>query len=209
MLDLNRQLPQRTFHGPIKPDDFARALIAEFDQGNLTAKQVGRGDHRVVQIASRVIPTSGGRTAITVHLSKVEDGVLVSIGQQAWMGVVASLGITTLAALRNPMSLIGRLDDLAQDIASLQLSERVWQTLERTAVSLGASYEISERLRRLVCEYCDTANPLGEPHCVACGAPLGLAQPQACHVCGFVVEAGIITCPQCNSPIKISTNSNL
>ncbi|UCF59823.1 MAG: hypothetical protein JSV37_08650 [Anaerolineaceae bacterium] len=139
MLELNRQRPQRIFHGPIKPDDLGRALIAEFDQGNLTTKQVGRGDHRVVQIASRVIPTSGGRTAITVHLSKVEDGVLVRIGQQAWMGVVASLGITALAALRNPLSLIGRLDDLAQDIASIQLTERVWETLERTADRLGAS----------------------------------------------------------------------
>ncbi len=201
LLDLNPRRPQRTFHGPIKPDDLGRALIAEFDQGNLTAKQIGRGDHRVVQIASRVIPTSGGRTAITVHLSKIEDGVLVSIGQQAWMGIIASLGITTLTALRNPLSLIGRLDDLAQDITSLQLTERVWETLERTADNLGASYEISERLRRLVCAYCSTANPVGEPHCVACGAPLGHAQPKTCHECGFVVEAGTITCPQCGSPI--------
>ena len=201
MLDFNRQRPQRTFHGPIKPDDLGRALIAEFDQGNLSAKQVGRGDHRVIQIASRIIPTSGGRTAITVHLSKIEDGVLASIGQQAWMGVIASLGITALAAMRNPLSLIGRLDDLAQDIASLQLTERVWETLERTADSLGASYEISERLRRLVCKYCDTPNPMGEPHCVACGAPLGHAQPKTCNECGFVVEAETLTCPQCNSPI--------
>ena len=201
LFDLNRRRPQRTFHGPIQPDDLGRALIAEFDQGNLTTKQIGRGDHRVVQIASRIIPASGGRTAITVHLSKVEDGVLVSIGQQAWMGIVASLGITTLAALRNPLSLIARLDDLAEYIASLQLTERVWDTLERTADNLGASYEISERLRRLVCEYCYTANPMGEPHCVACGAPLGHVQPKTCHECGFVVEARMLTCPQCDSPL--------
>ncbi|HEY44077.1 MAG TPA: zinc ribbon domain-containing protein [Anaerolineae bacterium] len=202
MLDLNRRRPQRTFHGSIAPDDLARVLIAEFDHGNLTARQVGRGNHRVVQIASRVIPASGGRTAITVHLSKVEDGVLVNIGQQAWMGVIASLGITTLAAIRNPLSLIGRLDDLAEDIASLQLTERIWLTLERTADSLGASYEISERLRRLVCGYCDTANPVGEPHCVACGAPLGHAQPRTCHECGFVVAAGTQICPECNTPLR-------
>jgi ribosomal protein L37E len=201
LLELNNRRPERTYHGPIKPDDLGRALIAEFDQGNLTAKQVGRGDHRVIQIASRIIPTSGGRTAITVHLSKIEDGVLASIGQQAWMGVIASLGITALAAMRNPLSLVGRLDDLAQDIASLQLTERVWETLERTADNLGASYEISERLRRLVCEYCDTPNPMQEPHCVACGAPLGHVQPKTCHECGFVVEAGTRTCPQCNSSI--------
>jgi RNase P subunit RPR2 len=202
LLDLDHRRPQRTFHGPITPNDLARVLIAEFDQGNITAKQVGRGNHRVVQIASRVRPASGGHTAITVHLSQVEDGVLVSIGQQAWMGVIASLGITTLAAIRNPLNLIGRLDDLAQDIASLQLTERIWETIERAADSLGASYEISERLRRIVCEHCDTANPVGEPHCVACGAPLGHAQPKTCHQCGFVVPAGTQTCPKCNTPLR-------
>jgi len=201
---MERQLNQRTFHGPITPNDFARALIAEFDQGNLRAKQVGRGNHRVVQIASPIVPASGGRTAIAVHLSRVEDGVLVHIGQQQWMGVAASLGVTALSMLRNPLSLLTRLDDLAQDIASLQLMERVWQTLERTADSLGASYEISERLRRLVCEYCLTANPVGEPHCVACGAPLGHSQPLACSECGFIVEAGIQSCPECGAPIIIS-----
>ena len=197
---MERQLNQRTFHGPITPDDFARALIAEFDQGNLRAKQVGRGNHRVIQVASPIAPASGGRTAIAVHLSRVEDGVLVHIGQQQWMGVAASLGVTALSMLRNPFSLLTRLDDLAQDIASLQLMERVWQTLERAADSLGASYEISERLRRLTCQYCITANPVGEPHCVACGAPLGHSQPLACSKCGFIVEAGIQSCPKCGAP---------
>jgi len=196
------QLNQRTFHGQVTPEDFTRALIAEFDQGNLRAKQIGRGNHRVIQIASPIAPASGGRTAIAVHLSRVEDGVLVHIGQQQWMGVAASLGVTALSALRNPLSLLSRLDDLAQDIASLQLTERAWRTLERAADSLGASYEISERLRRLTCEYCSTANPVGEPHCVACGGPLGHSQPLACSECGFIVEAGIHSCPECGTLIK-------
>jgi hypothetical protein len=196
------QSTQRTFHGPVTTEDFARALIAEFDQGNLQVKQVGRGGHRVVQIASPIVPASGGRTAITVHFARIEDGVLVKIGQQQWMGVAASLGMTALSTLRNPLSLLSRLDDLAQDIASLQLSERVWETIERAADSLGASYEISERLRRLSCEYCSTANPVGEPHCVACGAPLGRSQPIACGVCGFVTEAGSTTCPECGAPLR-------
>ena len=198
---MERQLNQRTFHGPITPNDFARALIAEFDQGNLRAKQVGRGNHRMVQIASPIVPASGGRTAIAVHLSQVEDGVLVRIGQQQWMGIAASLGATALSMLRNPFSLLTRLDDLAQDISSLQLMERIWQTLENAADSLGASYEISERLRRLICEYCITANPVGQPHCVACGAPLGHSQPVACSQCGFIVGAGIRSCPECGASI--------
>jgi DNA-directed RNA polymerase subunit RPC12/RpoP len=132
----------------------------------------------------------------------VEDGVHVRLGSQQWLGVAASLGFTALALLQNPVSLIGRLDDLAQDYASLQLSARIWQTLERAAQNLGASFELSERLRRLTCPYCDTANPVGEPSCVACGAPLGPAQPVACPKCGFVTDAGSTRCPNCSQRLK-------
>ncbi len=198
---VEKVLDQRTFHGPITPDDLANALVAELNQGNLRAQKLGRRDNLLVQVASPVIPASGGRTAISVHLSRVEDGVLVRLGQQQWLGVAASLGVTALALLRNPFSLLGRLDDVAQDIASLQLTARIWQTVERAAESLGASYEISERLRRLTCAHCDTANPIGEPNCIACGAPLGPQQPIACPNCGHVVSYEESKCPQCGHPL--------
>jgi DNA-directed RNA polymerase subunit RPC12/RpoP len=191
----------RTFHGAISPKDFAQALVAEFSQGNMRAQAVGHGDQLVVQIASVVSPSSGGRTAISVHLQEIEDGVHVQVGEQEWLGVAASLGVTALSALRNPLSLLGRLDDLAQDVSSMQLAARVWQTLERAARSLGASLEISDRLRRVACEYCDTANLVGAPNCVACGAPLGSSQPVACPNCGFVPERGAEFCPQCGQDL--------
>lgn len=194
-------MDSRTFHGTIRPGDIAAALIAEFNQGNLQAQRVGRAEHLVVQIASRALPASGGRTAITVNISEVEDGVHIQLGQQQWFGVAASMGTTALAALRNPFSLLGRLDDLAEDIASLQLSERIWEAVERAAGNMGASFEISARLRRLTCAYCTTANPVGEPSCVACGAPLGRSQPVACLHCGYVVEASVARCPSCQHPI--------
>ena len=194
-------LDEKTFHGKVTPDDFARALMAEFHQGNLTARQIGRGNQRIVQIASTSNPISGGRTAITVHLTAVEDGVHVRVGQQDWLGVAASMGVTALSALRRPITLINRLDDLAQDIASLQLTTRIWQAISKAADGLGVSHELSERLRRLTCHYCLTANPVGAPHCVACGAPLGPNQPVACPQCGYIVEAGTSICPQCNAPL--------
>lgn len=194
-------MDQRTFHGPISPDDFANALIAAFDQGNLHARKVGRGRQCMVQIASPPHPVSGGRTSLAVHLSKVEDGVHVRVGQQQWTGVAASLGLTALMAMRNPLSIMARLDDVAQDIASIQLVANVWETIERTADSLGASYLISERLRRLTCQYCSTANPVGAPHCVACGAPMGPSQPIACPKCGHVTNADAAVCPECGNPL--------
>src|SRR3990172_4481309 len=128
----------------------------------------------------------GGPTAITIHLSRVEDGVHVRLGAQEWLGTAASLGQTALMALLRPQTLLSRLDDVAQDIYSLQLVERIWEAIERTVHGLGASFQISERLRRLTCAYCTTTNPVGAPSCAACGAPLGFQQPVGCPNCGFV-----------------------
>ena len=198
----NKPMGKKTFHGPVSPSYFADALVAEFNQGNLEAKKIGSGKQRIVQIATPRWNTSGGRTAITIHLNKVEDGVHVQLGEQEWFGVAASLGMTALMALRRPWSLASRLDDLAQDITSLQLTTRIWQTITQTAEALGLSYNLSERLRRLSCDYCNTANPVGAPHCIACGAPLGPNQPVACGECGYILTAGTKKCSQCGAKIK-------
>ena len=191
---------KKIFHGEIEPRDFAKALIAEFNQGNLNAQQVGRNKEIIVQIATKQMRRSGGQTALTVTLEKVDDGVAIEIGKQNWLGVAASLGTTAIATLRNPFTLIGRLDDIAQDIESLQLTDRIWEIAEAVARSAGASFMLSERLRRLVCEYCGTANPVGEPSCIACGAPLGTSQPKTCSRCGFVIIHDESICPNCKNP---------
>ena len=194
-------LNQRTYHGPVSPDSMALTLLGEFNRGTVRAQQVGQGEVVVVQIATRPGQASGGPTALAVQLHQVEDGVLVQIGQQAWLGVAASLAETGLWALRNPWTLLGRLDDLAEDIASLGLIDRVWSVLARSAESAGASHQISERLRRVTCEYCTSANPVGAAACLACGAPLGLEQPEGCPKCGFVSPAGTAVCPRCGTSL--------
>jgi RNase P subunit RPR2 len=131
----------------------------------------------------------------------VADGISVQVGNQSWLGVAASLGTTTLSMIRNPFHLIGRLDDLAQDIESIQLTDEVYETVEAAARAAGASFELSERLRRMVCKYCNTANPVGEASCLACGAPMGSSQPRTCPRCGFVVRTDELTCPNCRAAI--------
>lgn len=190
-------MDQRVYHGELTPNYLANSLIARFNQGNLRAQQIGSGKQVVVQIATRQGALSGGQTAINVNIQKTNSGIMVLVGKQAWLGLAASLGVTAFNALRNPFSLVGRLDDLAQDIESLQLSELIWETIEATARAAGASFEMSERFRRLVCAYCDTANPVGEPACIACGAPLGSLQPSTCRKCGYVIKAGERVCPNC------------
>jgi RNase P subunit RPR2 len=193
----------RIFHGKLTPNEVVRALMAQFNRGNLRATQYGQGQAMVVQIATRDRPASGGQTALTVQIQKVEDGVSVQIGEQGLWGVAASLGQTALSTLLNPWNLLGRLDDLAQDVENLQLSEKVWATVEDVARTAGASFELSERLRRMVCEYCNAANPVGEAVCVACGAPLGNVQPTTCKQCGFVFRPGEKFCANCGAALQV------
>jgi RNA polymerase subunit RPABC4/transcription elongation factor Spt4 len=194
-------MERRIFHGKIMPVDITQALLGEFNQGNLRAQTLGQSDKMIVQVGTQPNAASGGQTAMTVTIQKLEDGIMVELGQQAWLGVAASLGMSALAALRNPFSLLGRLDDIAQDIENLQLSERIWQVIAQSAQAAGASTELSDRLKRLTCDHCGTANPVGEPSCIACGAPLGKMQPNTCRNCGYVVEPGDKKCKNCNQDL--------
>jgi hypothetical protein len=192
---------RRIFHGDITPTQIAQALAGAFQRGNLRTQLLGEDDDLIVQIASRPGATSGGQTAITIHLKSVEDGIMVEIGEQSWLGVAASLGTTAISTLFNPWSLINRLDDLAQDIENIQLIDKVWRTIDKHVRAAGASTQLSERLLRVSCSYCGSANPVGEGNCLACGAPLGKSQPRVCPKCGFVILRDEAVCPSCNQPI--------
>lgn len=198
---LRAVMEQRIYHGNLSARDMADALSGEFNRGNLRVQMFGDEKDIVVQISTHQWTRSGGDTALTVNLHKIEDGVSVDVGKQAWFGVAASLGKTALSVWKNPFQFIERLDDLAQDFESLQLSERVWEVLESTARSAGATFELSERLRRIVCAYCLTANAVGEASCLACGAPLGLVQPRTCSNCGFIVKSAESRCPNCGQAL--------
>jgi hypothetical protein len=194
-------MDQRIFHGNFSNTDLANAIIAHFDHGAMLVQQIGEGNFIAVQIATSPSAASGGKTALSISLQNVEDGVLVQIGQQAWLGVAASLGISTLAALRNPLTLLNRLDDIAQDIESLQLTDEVWQLIDETARSIGSGFQLSDRLRKYVCNYCQTPNPPGQDRCIACGAPLGGIQPHTCPNCGYVITTNESICPNCHKQV--------
>jgi len=188
----------RIFHGDLQAEDIAEALVARFNRQNLIAQQIRRDEQIVVQITTRQYAASGGQTALGVTLRQNEDGVTVQLGKQTWIGIAASLGQTVLMALRNPLSLIGRLDDVAQDIENLELDEQVWEVIDEIARAAGASHYLSERLRTLTCAYCGVANPVAGPNCIACGAPLGDRQPTTCPHCGYVITTAEQICPNCN-----------
>jgi hypothetical protein len=194
-------MDKRIYHGNITPRDVAQALMAEFNQGNLQTQLLGGEGNLTVQIASSQWSRSGGKTALAVNIQPIEDGVMVQTGEQQWFGVAASLGQTAMAALMNPFNLLGRLDDIAQDVSNLQLTERVWLVVGKVASAAGAGQQLSERLSSVVCEFCETANPVGEASCIACGAPLGRTQPVACKNCGYVLLHNERFCPNCGQVV--------
>jgi len=188
----------KTYHGKLKLDQVSQALANFFNRGQLTAKLNRTGDQAFLQIATRERRSSGGRTSLGVSLRQVDDRLEVQVSEQSVLGIAASLGATALLALRNPLNLLGRLDDLAQDIEHLELDDQVWEVVERLAKDADASHELTDRLRRLSCEYCGTANPVGAGSCFACGAPLGDAHPYGCPNCGYAVSHSDANCPNCN-----------
>lgn len=190
----------RIYHGNITPSDVALRLIGHFNRGNYLVQQIDGDNEIVVQISTSANAAAGGQTALSISLRKVEDGISVQMGQQACYGVAASMGYTVFTALRNPLALLSRLDDLAQDIENLELTDDAWKVVDATALTIGAGTELSERLRRVECQYCGTANPVGTGCCMACGAPLGDSQPHTCLRCGFVLKPDDFICPNCKNP---------
>ena len=194
-------MEQKAFHGDFSPNDLAEILLVHFNRGNLEVQKIGSDDSVTVQIRSKIDAKSGGQTAVGVFFQKFEDGVLISVGEQRWLGVAASLGVSALAAIKNPFSLLHRIDDIAQDLEYINLTEDIWRILSANAKLVGSGFQLSQRLKRIECGYCRTANLVGAPGCEACGAPLGDSQPATCSKCGYVLTKNEIKCPNCKQAV--------
>lgn len=191
----------KIYHGNLDVEEVARAVANFFHRGPLVTRLSTNGKKATVQIATHSQRQSGGATSLGISLNQVGDRLEVKVGEQSMLGVLGSLGKSAFLALRNPMSLLGRIDDIAQDIQHLELDEQVWRVIDQLASDAGASHDLTERLHRLSCEYCKTANPVGEGRCVACGAPLGDVQPATCANCGYAVYKQDKQCPNCATPL--------
>jgi len=195
-------MEQRTYRGEIDPRGLADALVAHFDHGDLMAqKVVGQEGHLMVQIATREWGWGAARSALSVGIAPVEEGVRVTLGQQRWLDAAASLTITGLGALINPLSLLGRIDDIARDVGKLTLPDQVWQAVEHYCDSVGARLGLAEKQLVVTCPYCGVGNPVGVGRCSACGGSLAEVQPVACPQCGFIVPPDARFCSRCGAKL--------
>jgi len=104
-------MEQRIYHGNLTPEIVADALVGEFHHGNLRVQQFGNKSEIVVQISTHQWTRSGGDTALTVNLRRIEDGLSVT-----WANRPGSCGCqpgkNSLSVWKNPFQILERLDDL-------------------------------------------------------------------------------------------------
>lgn len=196
-------MEQRTYRGNIDVEGLADALMTRFNHGDLMAQRVrGQEGHLMVQIATRQWGWGAARSALSVGIAPVEGGVRVTVGEQRWLDAAASLAITGLGALVRPLSLLGRIDDIARDIGKLTLPDQVWAAVEHYVDSVGAKLGMSEKQVVVECPYCGVGNPVGVGVCSACGGSLVEVQPVACSECGFILRHDARFCSRCGTKLK-------
>jgi DNA-directed RNA polymerase subunit RPC12/RpoP len=195
-------MEQRTYRGDIDPEGLADALMTRFNHGDLMAQEVrGQEGHVMVQIATRDWGWGAARSALSIGIAPVGGGVRVTMGEQRWLDAAASLAITGLGALVNPLSLLGRIDDIARDLGKLTLPDQVWAAVEHYVDSVGAKLGMSEKQVVVACPYCGVGNPVGVGVCSACGGSLADAQPVACPSCGFISPKDANFCSRCGTKL--------
>jgi len=171
-------MESRTFHKPVTAAGLVAALAAHFDEGHITTRvQVVSPTYSVVHIDTIEMDRGGRRrTALSINVVQKDEFVEVSFDEQDVLGPAGDLLGVGLRALRNPLTAIGRLADVADDLETLSISESVWKAVEHYA----ANAREPEGPRDIViCPYCMTANKVGVLKCPACGAPLGDVQPRS------------------------------
>src|SRR3712207_3892432 len=71
------RMEQRVYHGAIRPDGLAQALLDEWDRDQFMAQAFGESDRVVVQIGQREGGWFGDEPhqALTLDIEAIEDGV--------------------------------------------------------------------------------------------------------------------------------------
>ncbi|MDH7488204.1 MAG: zinc ribbon domain-containing protein [Anaerolineae bacterium] len=201
LLGSDRQPDTRTYWGKISADGLARALVAHFNTPTSRAQMTGDGTRILVQITNRQVEHSDPTTALTVGIVQDSDSITVTMGRQKWIGIAADLARTGIMALINPSYLLNELDNVARNVDWLSLRDQVWAVIDQYCQSVGGSLGIPEELKQVACPYCGVGNPIGQPKCSACGAPLGEYQPITCPKCGYLVPWSKRFCTRCGASL--------
>ncbi len=196
-------MQRRTYRGEsLTAHGLAQALVTRFNVGQIMAQAQGPDDHLIVQIASRERDRGGQvRAALTISIIQVDNAVEVSLGEQQWLGPAADILQAGLRGWFRPMTLLGEIASMADDVQTLQLPDQVWEAVDHYVESVGAKLGLAEEEKMVACPFCGVGNPVGVGQCSACGGSLATVQPKACPQCGKLSPAGAAFCMRCGAKL--------
>ncbi|RAQ98479.1 zinc ribbon domain-containing protein [Thermogemmatispora tikiterensis] len=213
-------MEQRIYHGSLSPDGLADYLVQTFGQNysylgwggsalSTIAQKIGQGDHVLVQIA-QARPWSGRlRTALGVSISRLPDGISVSVGQSHWLEGPLT-GILWSALFFPPLLIF----PLIRGIGDFSFYQDVWQAIETYCVQAQATRASTSTLHGLYCARCGALNDEAAQHCHLCGSPLaaGPANTSSAHTlvtCANCHERVVAArfCGNCGSPLTALDNA--
>nr|BBH92328.1 hypothetical protein KTA_05270 [Thermogemmatispora argillosa] len=197
-------MEQRIYRGNLSPDGLADYLVQTFGQNytylgwggsplSTIAQKVGQGDHVLVQIAQAGSWSGRLRAALGVSISRLPDGISVSVGQSHWLQAPLT-GILWGALFFPPLLIF----PLIRGIGAFSFYQDVWQAIETYCAQAQATRTSSSSLHGLYCTRCGAMNDEAAQQCHLCGTALQQPQPvQAASVAGHE----LVTCGSCNERV--------
>lgn len=222
-------MEQRIYQSTIDPNALAQHLLDIWDQGDTVAQPLEGDEGIIVQVGQR----SGGffsdepRSAVTLALEPVSDGLRVTLGEQQWYrdggGQIMVGGLIGFF----PFFFTWPLDGGRDEPVAPQLSSQVWDSVERyvqqhgavagatrrlpdqSVAATGATTRLPQqpeavtgtttRLAGIYCPSCGTENVPEAERCRECGTYL---QARACPECGVSNPATANFCMRCGSSLN-------
>ena len=183
------------FHGGIRAAALADQLAARFNDRQHRVSIRQQGETALVQIGSK------HGTPVSVHIADIEGGVMVTMSRDRdWLDRTADASDLLERAARDPFSLLTSIPDVIGELRGESLVPAIWNTInDLLALSRSLAGEVKAPKNPKVCQYCLTASPAEEEHCIACGAPLPVDLPRLCPKCGRAHTSDALFCQSCGT----------
>jgi hypothetical protein len=183
------------FNGRIRAVALADQLAARFNDRQHRVKIDRYADSALVQIGSQ------HGTPITVHVTDIEGGVLVTMSRDRdWLDRVADASELLERAATNPVSLLALLPDVIGEMKQENLPPKIWDAInDLCALSRALAGEKDAPKNPKICTHCQTANDPGLELCTSCGAPLPVDLPRVCPKCGRAHTSDALFCQACGT----------
>jgi ribosomal protein L40E len=219
-------MEQRIYTGGVGLERLAEHLLDTWDRDETAAQALESDEGLIVQVGRRGggLFSDAPRSAVTLALEELPDGLRVTQGDQRWYsdggGRIMVGGLIGFLPFFFTWPLGGG-DDAPADP---ELAERVWESVERFAAQQGAAAPAARapreaavgetirlpqqagpatgettRLPAVACPTCGAGNPPAAERCRECGTFL---QARACPQCGVSNPATANFCMRCGTSLR-------